>query len=290
MYECKLCDKKFNNYESLRKHSGRTHKIPSEQFYVEFYLNGIHPVCKCGCGETTKFTGHGFKEYKQGHISRIKNNWGHNQKAIDNSAQTRRTQYKNGERKVWNDGLTKETSNVVKLIGEKCKKENNPNRAEKISKTQKLQFKKGIRNNSGKNNPMYGKNHNEKSKEIMKMKRVEYMNKFLIKNETKLEKKFKKILNDLNIEYEFQSKLGNFNYDFLLKNKLIVEIDGDFWHCNPNKWEKPIYESQKHTIKHDKIKTKWAKDNGYKLLRFWESDINENPAKIVKKLLNTINI
>jgi len=112
VFKCN-CNREFESYDSLRKHNGRTHKIKSQDFYVKFYLNGEYPTCKCGCGEKTNWIGHGFREYRQGHIARIKNNWGHNQKAIDNSSKTRREQYKNGERKVWNDGLTIEDERVA---------------------------------------------------------------------------------------------------------------------------------------------------------------------------------
>jgi len=63
--------------------------------------------CKCGCGDTVK------NEWSKGHYSRVHNNWGHNSKSIENSAKTRREQYKNGERKVWNDGLTIEDERVA---------------------------------------------------------------------------------------------------------------------------------------------------------------------------------
>jgi len=63
--------------------------------------------CKCGCGDTVK------NEWSKGHYSRAHNNWGHNPTAIKNSANTRREQFKNGERKVWNKGLTAETDERV---------------------------------------------------------------------------------------------------------------------------------------------------------------------------------
>ena len=63
--------------------------------------------CKCGCKTVVK------NEWVRGHVARVHNNWGHNPKAIENSAKTRREQYKNGERKVWNDGLTIEDERVA---------------------------------------------------------------------------------------------------------------------------------------------------------------------------------
>lgn len=59
---CTHCERLFPVYDSLRKHVSRTHKIKSKDFFIEYKLNGIQPTCKCGCGEPTKFLGHGFRE------------------------------------------------------------------------------------------------------------------------------------------------------------------------------------------------------------------------------------
>jgi hypothetical protein len=82
--------------------------MDTTQFYVDYHLEGVWPLCKCGCGERLNYSYNlkGFTEYRKGHIARIKNNWGHNQKAIDASAETRRQQYASGERIQWNKGLT----------------------------------------------------------------------------------------------------------------------------------------------------------------------------------------
>ncbi len=93
-----------------------SHAMTVDQIYVDYYLNGIWPLCKCGCGTKVKWACvlKSFREYCHGHQSRIKNNWGHNPTAIANSSETRRQQYASGERKVWNDGLTKEMDERVK--------------------------------------------------------------------------------------------------------------------------------------------------------------------------------
>lgn len=38
-------------------------------------------------------------------------------------------------------------------------------------------------------------------------------------------------------------------------------------------------------LKKDKFKSQWATDNGYKLLRFWENDINNNISQVKQTLL-----
>lgn len=290
-YICKICGFEGKNKMSLSKHFTSIHNIKPINYYLQFISETkTIPKCGCGCNEDCKFVDieRGFTKYKQGHISRIKNNWGHNKTAIENSANTRRQQYKDGEREVWNKGLDI-TDPRVKKYSEKSLKENNPERALQISKTQKQQFKDGIRNNSGQNNPMFGKKHSIDAKDKMRMSRLDHMNRFLKINETKLEIEFKYILKKLNIDYEFQYRLKKYNYDFYLyKYNILIEVDSDFWHCNPKQYEKPLYECQQHTIEHDKIKNDWAIKNGYKLLRFWESDIKNNRLEVVKKLIKSL--
>ena len=121
MLKCNHCEQEYETYVSLIRHATRTHKVNSVQFYVDFYLRGIWPLCKCGCNQKTKYSHQlkGFRDYCQGHQSRVKNNWGHNKSAITKSSDTRRKQFECGERTVWNIGLTKETDVIVKLYGEK---------------------------------------------------------------------------------------------------------------------------------------------------------------------------
>jgi len=86
--------------------------------------------CKCGCGDTVK------NEWVRGHVARVHNNYGHNLKAIENSANTRREQYKNGERKVWNDGLTIEDERVANN-GKQVSKAFTQDRKDRYSKIMK---------------------------------------------------------------------------------------------------------------------------------------------------------
>ena len=87
---------------------------------------------------------------------------------------------------------------------------------------------------------------------------------------------------------------GGFNCktDALLEiAAVLIEVDGDFHHCNPNsKHRIPIYPIQLKTIGNDIRKNILAKDKGFKLLRFWETDINNNPEYIVKLLKKELGI
>lgn len=108
---------------------------------------------------------------------------------------------------------------------------------------------------------------------------------------SKLEKTFANILDLLDIKYTtfFYAKEIKAFYDFYLpESNTIIEVDGDFWHCNPIKFPLPKYESQKKNLIRDKEKEQWVKDKGYKLLRFWEDDINNNIKSVKQTLLENL--
>ena len=93
--------------------------------------------CKCGCGDTVK------NEWSKGHYSRVHNNYGHNLKAIENSANTRREQFKNSERVQWNKGLTEDDPRVKKYA-DKSREWNKTEEAKKIkSRNMKKQWESG---------------------------------------------------------------------------------------------------------------------------------------------------
>ena len=114
--------------------------------------------------------------------------------------------------------------------------------------------------------------------------------KFDVTAKNKLEAKFEEFLKELglveHVDYEFQHKVSSAYYDFLIKKKhILIEVDGDFHHCNPDTIHgEPKYPIQAKNIKNDIRKNGIASDNGYKLLRFWENDINNN-EKLIKEIL-----
>jgi very-short-patch-repair endonuclease len=95
---------------------------------------------------------------------------------------------------------------------------------------------------------------------------------------TKPESLFENILQKNNISYEYQYRLENKIYDFYIpRKKLLIEIDGIFWHAKDYherlvEFEELRY-TQQHVVRNDEIKTRIAIDNGFKLIRIWETDV-----------------
>src|SRR3989344_1582061 len=88
-------------------------------------------------------------------------------------------------------------------------------------------------------------------------------------------------------QYKFMDK---FMCDFCFpKNKVVVEIDGDFWHANPKKYPEgsKMHKHQIKGINRDKSKNAYISkvDNGtWTIVRLWESDIKKDVAGCVDKI------
>ena len=92
----------------------------------------------------------------------------------------------------------------------------------------------------------------------------------------------------LNIETEFL--VGKYSFDIKLSKKLI-EINGDYWHCNPKLFDKSFFNkvSKKYAWeiwKKDSKKIQLATKNGYKVLTVWESECNEDFDGVIQKCID----
>lgn len=94
---------------------------------------------------------------------------------------------------------------------------------------------------------------------------------------------------DTSIEVKLQNELENKNIvfsthkpifglpDIFIEPNFCIFADGDYWHKYPNGTE------------HDKHVNEVLEKHGYKILRFWEKDINNNIGNCVNKILEEIN-
>lgn len=108
---------------------------------------------------------------------------------------------------------------------------------------------------------------------------------------TSLEINFKKLLSKNKIKgfRKHPKMLGNPDFASA-KKRIVIFIDGDFWHgynweklgkIPPKKyWQKKIEKN----IERDKKYTKQLKKEGWRVLRFWEHDIKKNPARCLSKI------
>jgi len=120
-----------------------------------------------------------------------------------------------------------------------------------------------------------------------------------LKKRTGCEKAMMEILSNLNMEFEIEFPIyfaGQWKiYDFLVEGKMLIEVDGDYWHgktvATTN--EGDSLKQKKYNIiankKNDIIKNFVAKRRGLPLLRFWESDIEDKREEVIKAIVEKFN-
>lgn len=291
IFICKICQKECNGINGLKTHNVLIHKLNSEETYVEYILNGINPKCECGCGGTPPFITcvKGYSRFIQSHHNRVvgKNNFHKNPESKIKSAKTQSENWNKGMYRRWWEEDTEDTKNKIEGIKEKLR--NDKVRGKKISdkllgisKTDESKIKISITQKERyKNNPQLIKD--------LSNGRIKWLKRKGKKGKTKIESKFESILILLNLEFNYQYEFEHNFYDYYLPTKkIIIEVDGDFYHCNPSKFKEPIYETQKLTIKNDNKKNNICKNYNITLLRYWEKDINERPEWVIQDLKEKI--
>lgn len=110
-------------------------------------------------------------------------------------------------------------------------------------------------------------------------------------NMTAPERKMENFLKEMNVNHETQTILGSFIYDFCLPDhKVLIEVDGDYFHGHPDKYAKEDLNALQRKIKrNDLLKDKMASGMKYTLLRFWECDIHENESMVKKAIKKHID-
>ena len=101
---------------------------------------------------------------------------------------------------------------------------------------------------------------------------------------TKPQRIINRLLLSLNIPFINEYSIKKFSVDnFLYEHNLMIEIQGDYYHCNPLFYDSPINDVQVRRICSDRNKMFFVYDN-YRIfiLYLWEHDIIKNIEKCKK--------
>ena len=164
----------------------------------------------------------------------------------------------------------------IGIPNDKIKGDLNPTKRREVrNKISKTRIERGVA--KGKNNPMFGKTHTpEAIKKIFSHRKM-----------NKLERLVANELDKNGIKYTFQYFIVKNgvckSYDFKIKNKpLILEVDGDFWHGNPNTTNH--YDGSLEIQTNDKLKSAMASERGITVMRLWESDVKKDPSIVARTI------
>jgi very-short-patch-repair endonuclease len=102
------------------------------------------------------------------------------------------------------------------------------------------------------------------------------------RKETKPERIIREILEKLEIPFQQEAPIGPYTVDFFLQQyNIVIQADGDYWHANPSIY-KELSRIQKTRRRIDASCDSFLGARGYRVLRFWESDLISNPEKCQK--------
>ena len=77
------------------------------------------------------------------------------------------------------------------------------------------------------------------------------------------------------------------NYKTQTVKEIIIEVQGDYFHCNPKLYPKgPKNENQIKYVIRDYYKKCFYLGNDYVLIEIWEDDIRNNFDKVIKQIEN----
>jgi len=287
---CLICGLEAKSDKGLSRHIYSSHEMDCEQYTLQYIHGGVAPLCKCGCGRDVKYNGDKVFQYREfckghfeeGHWGDLKDRSKHEKKGV-----TRRAKFASGElTPTWlgkncveiygQEWLDERTTKINAKYDSKRRSEtmsNVPKSKEHVESWKKAMIKYW-------EDPAFRERLSTLKIEYIKTKHKHYTSKletlfadtYLIPNAIKFER------------FYYAKEIKSF-YDFYLPElNVIIETDGDFWHCNPRIFPEPKYACQFKNLAKDKIKTQWCLDNGIKLIRIWEYDIHNNPDYILSLL------
>ena len=111
------------------------------------------------------------------------------------------------------------------------------------------------------------------------MNKQNILARLLRKNQTPQEQKVWQLLRNSqfqNLKFRRQYPIGDYIVDFICKEKkIIIEIDGG-------------QHNQTENIEKDNLRTKFLESKGYKIIRFWNNDIDKNLKGVYEELVKFI--
>ena len=111
------------------------------------------------------------------------------------------------------------------------------------------------------------------------MDKIYHIARNLRKNKTREEDILWQLLRNrqfMGLKFKRQFPIGNYIVDFVCEEKkLVIEIDGGQHNIPDN-------------VKADEVRTNYINSKGYRVVRFWNNDINQNIEGVYETLLSLV--
>lgn len=100
-----------------------------------------------------------------------------------------------------------------------------------------------------------------------------------------IEQEVEDILKMLKVDYKKQVVLGTafkFRADFVVGD-VVIEVNGDYWHGNPEIYAEPT-PMQQTALEKDELKKEYFRTLGYYVYEIWESELREDKQEVTNKI------
>lgn len=134
--------------------------------------------------------------------------------------------------------------------------------------------------------PMHGFQYSDEMRENARIRMIKMLSDGTMDKQTVPQKEINKILQEENIDFENERGYDYYAVDnYLLDYDLIIEVNGDYFHSNPNTFPENINKMQLKGIFRDKRKHTYIKKYyNIEILYLWEHDIKNN-IELCRKLI-----
>lgn len=281
--ECPFCgilwkEIRQNDEKWGQKYKGRKilqHLLNHEMTFdhaIRFITGQKPPFCECGCGRRVKPSIMGKIKFPR--FIRFHKAWNSgltkdkNEKILKISESMSGSKNPMYGKKPWNRGLTKETNKKILNMSKK-------RIGSIMSEESKLKMSE-----SAKKRTIHGHTgyfHSKETIEFFRRNTAKMISDGVLNKDSVCEDEFAVFLEELGIHFIRQKYVEYFSFDFYLVDlNVYIEIDGDWLHCNKINASTKM---QKRVIEHDKIKNKYCKEHGMKLIRIWNSKVTFEEVK-----------
>lgn len=249
----------------------KLHSISILDYLIKYEKLNI-PKCECGiCNQDSYPTTKGKFLYWRSYIcGRYSGTLEWAKKAKETRKGSGNPMYK---KKAWNKDIDKNSEYSKKMsslrLGTKCSKESK----QKMSDSAK----------NRKNHGHTGCKHTEENKQKFRENTLRMIKEGKYPQTRSLpHQKFANYLDKAGIEYIEEVINGSWCFDFYIpKLNLYIEIDGDYFHSNPNIYPNgPKTKTQKINWYRDIKKNEFCVKNNIQLIRFWENEVLNYHQKI----------
>jgi very-short-patch-repair endonuclease len=128
-----------------------------------------------------------------------------------------------------------------------------------------------------------GCQHTDETKEILRRKTAQHISSSERKVSNVQRRLYEELKNKLGDEVLLEHQFHFYSIDIVYRD-IAIEVDGDFWHANEAKGFTVKHNVQIKNKVNDINKDKYLAKNGWRVIRVWESDINDDIENVVKEI------